>query len=49
MGLWDYFTGGNAKVAVGSIARAHRRYRGDFQAGYNEFIARMIADGGGLQ
>lgn len=51
MGLWDYLTGGNAKVAAGSIARAHRRYRGDYHAVYNEFIARINAgaDGGGPQ
>lgn len=51
MGLWDYLTGGNAKVAAGSIARAHRRYWGDYQAVYNEFIGKINAeaDRGGPQ
>ncbi|RLM02112.1 hypothetical protein BIY27_25800 [Gibbsiella quercinecans] len=44
MGLWSYLTGGNVKVVAGSIAHAHRRYRGDYQAVYNEFISRINAD-----
>lgn len=44
MGFFDFLTGGNTKVAAKSIALAHRRNGGDYQATLNEITKRIEDD-----